>query len=65
VASIATGLIITLALETAAYLKVFSFPAGVTASAGIDGRFLPGVLHRVVAHATQRAQHSSIPMSSW
>jgi Na+/proline symporter len=32
-ASIATGLIITLALETAAYLKVFSFPAGVTASA--------------------------------
>ena len=32
-ASIATGLMITLALETAAYLKVFSFPAGVTASA--------------------------------
>jgi Na+/proline symporter len=32
-ASITTGLIITLALETAAYLKVFSFPAGVTASA--------------------------------
>jgi Na+/proline symporter len=32
-ASIATGLIVTLSLETAAYLKVFSFPAGVTASA--------------------------------
>src|ERR1700694_3186357 len=33
IASILTGLIITLALETAAYLKVFRFPAGVTASA--------------------------------
>jgi Na+/proline symporter len=33
IASIATGLIITLALETAAYWKVFTFPAGVTASA--------------------------------
>ena len=32
-ASIATGLIVTLGLETAAYLKVFTFPAGVTASA--------------------------------
>ena len=32
-ASIATGLIVTLALETTAYLKVFTFPAGVTASA--------------------------------
>lgn len=32
-ASIATGLIVTLALETTAYLKVFRFPAGVTASA--------------------------------
>ena len=32
-ASIATGLIVTLALETAAYWKVFTFPAGVTASA--------------------------------
>lgn len=32
-ASIATGLIVTLALETLAYLKVFRFPAGVTASA--------------------------------
>src|SRR6266566_4784477 len=31
--SIATGLIVTLALETAAYWKVFTFPAGVTASA--------------------------------
>src|SRR5205823_7477145 len=33
IASIATGLIITLALETSAYWKVFTFPAGVTASA--------------------------------
>lgn len=32
-ASILTGLVITLSLETAAYMKVFSFPAGVTASA--------------------------------
>lgn len=32
-ASIATGLLVTLALETAAYWKVFTFPAGVTASA--------------------------------
>ena len=33
IASILTGLAITLALETASYLKVFKFPAGVTASA--------------------------------
>jgi Na+/proline symporter len=33
IASIATGLIVTLSLETAAYLKVFTFPSGVTASA--------------------------------
>jgi Na+/proline symporter len=32
-ASITTGLIVTLALETAAYWKAFTFPAGVTASA--------------------------------
>jgi Na+/proline symporter len=32
-ASIATGLLVTLALETTAYRKVFTFPAGVTASA--------------------------------
>lgn len=32
-ASIATGLLVTLSLETAAYWKVFTFPAGVTASA--------------------------------
>jgi len=32
-ASIATGLLVTLALETTAYWKVFTFPAGVTASA--------------------------------
>jgi len=33
IASIATGLVITLSLETLAFLKVFSFPSGVTASA--------------------------------
>jgi Na+/proline symporter len=32
-ASIATGLLLTLGLETASYLKIFTFPAGVTASA--------------------------------
>jgi Na+/proline symporter len=32
-ASIATGLLLTLALESASYVKVFTFPAGVTASA--------------------------------
>ncbi len=32
-ASIATGLVVTLALEIAAYNKAFTFPAGVTASA--------------------------------
>ena len=33
IASIATGLIVTLSLETASYFKVFTFPSGVTASA--------------------------------
>jgi len=33
IASIATGLSVTLALETASYLKLFTFPSGVTASA--------------------------------
>jgi len=33
ISSIVTGLVITLALETASYLKLFKFPAGVTASA--------------------------------
>ena len=33
IASIATGLTVTLALETASYAKVFTFPSGVTASA--------------------------------
>lgn len=32
-ASIATGLIVTLSLEIAGYLKAFTFPSGVTASA--------------------------------
>jgi Na+(H+)/acetate symporter ActP len=33
IASITTGLVVTLALEISAYRKVFTFPAGVTASA--------------------------------
>lgn len=33
ITSIATGLVITLALETLAFFKVFAFPSGVTASA--------------------------------
>jgi Na+/panthothenate symporter len=33
IASIVTGLVVTLALETAAYFHAFTFPAGVTASA--------------------------------
>ena len=33
IASIVTGLTVTLALETASYFKVFTFPSGVTASA--------------------------------
>lgn len=33
IASIATGLIVTLSLETSAYFKAFTFPSGVTASA--------------------------------
>jgi Na+/proline symporter len=33
IASISAGLIVTLALEITAYRKVFTFPAGVTASA--------------------------------
>src|SRR5687768_443393 len=33
IASIATGLIITISLEIAAYMKAFTFPSGVTASA--------------------------------
>jgi len=33
IASIATGLVATLVFETLAYVKLFSFPAGVTATA--------------------------------
>jgi Na+/proline symporter len=33
IASIATGLVVTIALEVASYAKVFTFPSGVTASA--------------------------------
>jgi Na+/proline symporter len=58
IASILTGLVITLALETAAYLKVFRFPAGVTASAvAMVSSFL---VFFVVSWLTRRSAQSAI-----
>jgi hypothetical protein len=52
-ASIATGLLLTLGLETASYLKVFTFPAGVTASAvAMVASFLVFFLVSVLTRAT-------------
>jgi Na+(H+)/acetate symporter ActP len=57
-ASIATGLIVTLALETAAYRKVFTFPAGVTASAvALVASFL---VFFIVSMLTRRAAESEL-----
>jgi Na+/proline symporter len=57
-ASIATGLIVTLALETAAYWKVFTFPAGVTASAvAMVSSFL---VFFIVSWLTRRTAHAEI-----
>jgi Na+/proline symporter len=57
-ASIATGLVVTLALETAAYRKVFTFPAGVTASAvALVASFLVFFL---VSMLTRRAAASEL-----
>jgi Na+/proline symporter len=59
IASIATGLIITLALETAAYLKLFKFPAGVTASAvAMVASFL---VFFAVSWLTSRSGQPAIP----
>ena len=59
IASILTGLIITLALETASYLKLFKFPAGVTASAvAMVASFL---VFFVVSWATGRSDQQRIP----
>jgi hypothetical protein len=50
--------VITLALETAAYLKVFRFPAGVTASAvAMVSSFL---VFFVVSWVTRRSAQSAI-----
>ena len=58
IASIVTGLVITLALETAAYLKAFRFPAGVTASAiAMVSSFL---VFFVVSWLTRRDAESAI-----
>ena len=58
IASILTGLVTTLALETAAYLKAFSFPAGVTASAvAMVSSFLVFFL---VSWLTRRTAQSAI-----
>ncbi|MFL5463612.1 MAG: sodium:solute symporter family transporter [Gemmatimonadaceae bacterium] len=57
-ASIATGLIVTLALETTAYWKVFTFPAGVTASAvAMVSSFL---VFFIVSWLTQRTAAESL-----
>ena len=58
IASILIGLVITLALETAAYLKAFTFPAGVTASAvAMVSSFL---VFFVVSWLTRRTARSAI-----
>ena len=60
-ASIATGLVVTLALETAAYRKVLPFPAGVTASAvAMVASFLVFFVVSM-AHATHGRVGRSIP----
>jgi Na+/proline symporter len=56
-ASIATGLVLTLALESAAYARLFTFPAGVTASAvamvaSLLVFFVASILTRRSAEAT-------------
>jgi Na+/proline symporter len=59
ITSILTGLIITLAVETASYLKLFKFPAGVTASAvAMVASFL---VFFVVSWLTNRAGAQEIP----
>ncbi|HJP61076.1 MAG TPA: hypothetical protein VJ865_13805 [Gemmatimonadaceae bacterium] len=58
ISSIVTGLVVTLALETASYLKMFTFPAGVTASAvAMVASFL---VFFVVSWATRRRDHQTI-----
>ncbi len=57
-ASIATGLIVTLALETSAYFKVFTFPSGVTASA--VALVLSLLVFFAVSHLTRAGAASAI-----
>lgn len=58
VASIGTGLVVTLALETAAYFKLFTFPAGVTASA--VALVLSTLVFFAVSWATRRTAAAAI-----
>jgi hypothetical protein len=57
-ASMATGLIVTLALEIAAYKKAFTFPAGVTASA--VALVLSFLIFFLVSWLTRRTAASAI-----
>lgn len=58
IASIGTGLAVTLSLETAAYLKAFTFPSGVTASA--VALVLSFLVFFVVSWLTRRTAAGSI-----
>ncbi len=58
IASITTGLVVTLALEVAAYRKTFTFPAGVTASA--VALVLSFLVFFSVSWVTRRTAASSI-----
>src|SRR3954466_610085 len=58
IASIGTGLIVTLALETTAYRKVFTFPAGVTASA--VAMVMSFLVFLVVSWLTRRSAAATI-----
>jgi Na+/proline symporter len=59
ISSIVTGLVITLALESASYLKLFKFPAGVTASAvAMVASFL---VFFAVSWVTNRSGEPGIP----
>lgn len=59
IASIATGLFVTLVFETLAYFRVYSFPAGVTVS-GLS-LALAMIVFFVVSWATRRNASSQLP----
>lgn len=58
ISSIATGITVTLALETGAYFKAFTFPAGVTASA--VALVLSTLVFFAVSWATRRTAAAAI-----